>query len=220
MAAKFIQVSSTDQVITNCVVLLRRHLEQGDRVLWLVSGGSVIPIAAVVAQQLTGIPLAKLTVSLTDERPGPVGHADSNWLGLKQAGFQLPGATLHPILTGVTTYVDSANYSSFLDQALDRADYRFALFGIGPDGHTAGIPARYPSPFHEPAMYYQADGFERISITPGGLGRLDEAAVYMAGENKREAFNRFQANLPPQEQSAQYLKVIPKLTVYSEFKGD
>jgi 6-phosphogluconolactonase/glucosamine-6-phosphate isomerase/deaminase len=217
---KLIKVTSSEPVIANCIGLLRRHLEKGERVLWLVSGGSVIPIVAEVARHLTDIPVAKLTISLTDERPGPVGHPDSNWLGLQQSGFQLPGAHLRPILTGSSTYVDTADFSKFLDQALDRADYRFGIFGIGPDGHTAGIPARYPAPFHEPAMFYSKDGFERISITPAGIGRLDEAAVYMAGENKHEAFDLFQLDLRPQEQSAQYLKIIPKLTVYNEFKGD
>src|SRR6266566_4768573 len=100
MTAKYLQIQNHEPVVAHCTAVLRQQLQAGKRVLWLVSGGSVIPVAVAVAQKFTGIPVGKLTVSLTDERPGPVGHPDSNWLGLQQAGLQLPGATLRPILTG------------------------------------------------------------------------------------------------------------------------
>jgi 6-phosphogluconolactonase/glucosamine-6-phosphate isomerase/deaminase len=217
---KFVKVSSPKPAVDYLAETLTRHVAAGERVLWLVAGGSAIGVAADVARRLSGQPLESLTVSLTDERPGPVGHPDSNWRGLTEAGFALPGAHLMPVLTGADTAADTAAFGRFLAKQLEAADFRLGLFGIGPDGHTAGLPAQNAAPSTDLAAYYEAGPFHRISSTPAAIGRLDEAVAYVMGENKHTQLDRLQSDLPSAEQSAQALKLVPKLTIFNDYKGE
>src|SRR5690606_15434293 len=83
------------------VTTLRSHLDNNERVVWLIPGGSAIDTAIQVADFIKDHPkLANLSVTLTDERFGPVGHADENWQQLIESGFLLPGATTYRVLTG------------------------------------------------------------------------------------------------------------------------
>src|SRR5690242_15322144 len=134
---QFYKASSLDSVASFITDKLSQQLKAGKRVLWLVPGGSSIAVAAEVAKQLEAgnVPLENLTVTLTDERYGAVGHPDSNWLQLEQVGFELPGATMQPVLTGATRDETVANFAKTLDDDLNANDYRLGFFGIGPDGH-------------------------------------------------------------------------------------
>jgi 6-phosphogluconolactonase/glucosamine-6-phosphate isomerase/deaminase len=115
-------------------------LHAGQQVLWLVPGGSSIAVAAAASHILRGKDLRLLTVSLTDERYGEVGHADSNWQQLSDTGFSLPGASLVPVLEkGEDRDLTTEQYGESLRGLLKKADYALGFFGIGADGHTAGI---------------------------------------------------------------------------------
>jgi 6-phosphogluconolactonase/glucosamine-6-phosphate isomerase/deaminase len=217
---RFMRISSSQPVADYVSQVILEHLAKSERVLWLVSGGSVIRVAAAVAERLAGQRLKNLTVSLTDERPGPVGHADSNWRGLEEAGFSLPGARLMPVLTGADTAADAAAFNRFLASQLDQADYSLGLFGIGPDGHTDGLPAQNAAPSTDLAAYYEAGPFRRISSTPAAIARLTEAVAFVMGENKHPQLDRLAQDLPYEEQSAQALKLAPKLTVFNDYIGE
>jgi len=220
MKPRFIKISSPEPAVKYLADTIKDHLKAGEHVLWLVSGGSAIAVEAAVAKALADEPLEHLTVTLTDERPGPVGHPDSNWHQLAQAGFKLPGAKLVPVLTGAGTDVDAGAFSDVLAHELSAAGYHIGLFGIGPDGHTAGIPAKYPAPSYEPAMFYQIGDFERISMTAASIERLDEVVAYVMGDNKHNQLDRLTQDVPISEQSAQALKQAPKLTVFNDYKGE
>jgi len=217
---RFVKLTSPAPAIDYIASTLRQHLEAGEHVLWLVSGGSVITLAVAVTRQLASAPVDHLTVSLADERPGPVGHADSNWQRLLNAGLNLPGARLHAVLAGAETAADTTTFANFLDHELTANEFTLGLFGIGPDGHTAGLPAQAAAVSDQPAAYYEAGDFKRLSMTPASIARLSEAVVYMSGEAKRPAFERFESDLPYAQQSAQALKAVPNLTVFNSFKGD
>ncbi len=222
MAIRFVKISSPDPVVAYVADTLKAHLNAGERVLWLIAGGSVIKVAVQVAKQLEGTPLSALTVSLTDERPGFPGHADSNWAGLLAAGFDVAGARRQAILTGASTKSDVASFARFLDVELRANEFRFGLFGVGPDGHTAGLPARTAAMTTTAAVaaYYESGSFKRLSMTPAAIARLDEAVVYMVGADKHEQVERFARDLPFVEQSAQALKSTPSVTVFNDYKGD
>lgn len=217
---KFVKISETEPVAVFISDRLKSHLKQSQTVLWLVPGGSAIPIVARVSQLLTGQDVSNLYVTLTDERYGSVGQADSNWQQLLDAGFDLPGAQLLPVLSGKNRHQTTLGFSDRLDKWLHQADYRLGFFGIGPDGHTAGIlpgsPAVHAKGY---AVDYDAN-FERITMTFPAIAMLDEAVVYAAGEAKRPVLDQFETAKPLTEQPAQILKQIKELTVFNDYRGE
>ena len=71
---------------------LFKHLSSGERVLFLMSGGSSIPISIMASKILKGVNLSNLYVSLTDERYGVVVQTDENWQQLINGGLDLTDA--------------------------------------------------------------------------------------------------------------------------------
>lgn len=197
--------------------LITAQLEARRSVLWLVSGGSCIEVAVAASKLLEGIDLSGLTVSLVDERYGSPGHADSNWHQLAQAGFHLPGATLHPVLTGDSLEATATAFDDFLAATFLTCEYRVGLLGIGPDGHTSGILPHTPA-ITAPGLAYAYDGgkYQRVTTTADALAKLNEAVVYATGEAKWPVLDRLETDLPPAEQPAQLLKQVHKLTVFTD----
>jgi 6-phosphogluconolactonase/glucosamine-6-phosphate isomerase/deaminase len=227
MALRFVKIQTMEAAVSYVAGKLRSHLEAGERVLWLVSGGSVIKLAVAVARDLAGAPLGHLTLSLTDERPGPAGHTDSNWRGLMAAGLELPRATLVPVLSGHGTEAETRAFDRFLREQLERADFKLGLFGIGPDGHTAGLPAQDAAESEHLADYYRSDLFlevsaspDRISCTPAAISRLTEAVIYVMGDIKHVQLDRLREDLPFETQSAQALKHAPATTIFNDYIGE
>ncbi len=145
MPLRFIHISNPQPVIDYLSLTIRQKLDEGKKLLWLIPGGSSIPIVAAVSKQLQGDDLSNLTVTLTDERYGPVGHADSNWQQLRDAGLNLPGANLQPVLRGKDIDTTAADYSATIAKDLEDCDYKLGFIGIGADGHTAGILPASPA---------------------------------------------------------------------------
>ena len=113
------------------------------------SGGSNIPIAADVMNAIrAGISpasLDNLTISLTDERYGPVGHPDSNWKQLQDIGMNLSGIKAHPILDGSSLPETVARFGIMIEKILKSTDVIVGQFGMGADGHIAGILPHSPA---------------------------------------------------------------------------
>ena len=216
---KFQKLVKPEQITRQLVETIKSRLDVGT-VLWLVSGGSAIQIAVAVSNGLAGRDLSKLTVTLADERYGKPGHADSNWQQLLEAGFSLPGATLVPVLTGADMETTTEEWRGHLTHLLNVSKYRIGLLGIGPDGHTSGIlPSSGAITSHDLVTSYDGGGYQRITTTPAGLRRLDEAVVYAVGESKRTALQNLQKSMSISEQPAQLLKLISKVTVYNDEIG-
>ena len=89
---RFIKTVSKQSVADYVASRLSHHLRRGERVLWLISGGSVVKVAVDVASHLHRENLDRLTVSLTDERPGP--------FGLKVVERRQKGAPLRSLVCG------------------------------------------------------------------------------------------------------------------------
>lgn len=218
MQLEFIPASAPDAPAKYLADLISAQLRDGRRVLWLMSGGSAVAVAVEAARLLGAQDLARLTVSLIDERYGVVGHVNSNWTQLLAAGFDLPVATLHPVLTGAGQEATAADYEAFLyEQFGGAADYCVGLLGIGPDGHTSGILP------HSPAVTatglvcaYDGGGYQRITTTPVALDKLSEAVVYAVGEAKWPQLDRLETDLPLAEQPAQALKKLAKTTIFTD----
>lgn len=221
MGITFRKITSIEPVAAYLTDVLRTQLEAGKRVLWLVPGGSSIAIAAEVSRRLKDVPKEKLVVTLTDERYGEPGHPDCNWLQLEQAGFSLPGAQMEPVVIGKSMSETVEHFANLLQQHLENAEFKLGFFGIGPDGHTAGILPGSPAVTETKyAAGYDAGNFKRMTMTPPAIALLDEAVVYAAGEAKWPVLDQLETDMPLTEQPAQILKQVPKLTIYNDHKGE
>ncbi len=158
-----------------------------------------------------------LVVTLADERYGAVGHADSNWTQLAAKGFVLPDALLLPVLVGLDRKDAETHFEELLEREIKNTLYRIGLFGIGPDGHTAGIlPKSAAASADSLACAYTAGKFERITMTPKAIAMLDEAVVFADGPEKWPTLAQLHDDATIEEQPAQALKRVPKITLFTD----
>jgi 6-phosphogluconolactonase/glucosamine-6-phosphate isomerase/deaminase len=217
----FKKVTSIDPVAAHIAGLLVQSLTADNRTLWLVSGGSAIAVTAAVCKLLEGEDLHNLYVTLTDERFGEPGHQNSNWQQLLDAGMSLPGARLIPVLGGQDRAATTAAFNQTLAALLPGVEYRVGFFGVGTDGHTAGILPNSPAVHADVlATSYKADDYERITITPKAIAMLDAAVVYGAGYEKALVFDALETAQPLDTQPAQALKAVSDLIIFNNYKGE
>lgn len=209
-----------DSAAKHIASAIQDNLAAGKKVVWFLSGGSGIQVVLEVARQLHGTDLNNLSVTLTDERYGPVGHKNENWQQLIDGGFSLPGATLYRPLVGKDRIKTTDNFGAWIMQQMTAADYTIGLFGIGSDGHTAGI-----KPYSDAvdstawAECFTGDDFERITITPFTIGRLDEVVIQASGGDKILTLQALlHETIDIVKQPAQVLKQVNTCTLYTDNK--
>lgn len=196
-------------------------LGAGKRVAWVLSGGSNIKLEVEVMQQIrsaAGDKLGNLTVLLSDERYGQVGHKDSNWQQLIEAGFNFEGINAIPTLIGQNLKDTVHWYTAMVQKTFDESDVVIAQLGMGADGHIAGIlPHSVAVESDEFVVGYVAPPFTRITMTPRALRRINTAYLFAYGESKKEALDNLKnKNLSLADQPAQVLKEIPEVYIYSD----
>jgi 6-phosphogluconolactonase/glucosamine-6-phosphate isomerase/deaminase len=203
---------------------LAAELRTGKKVLWLVSGGSNVPVAVAAMKALRAADLQNLTISLCDERYGRERHMDSNLFRLEQAGFKPGAAKLIGVLQDSLSLEDTADaFDKKIGDAFDAADVVIAQIGMGADGHIAGILPKSAAAEINDRMAVSYDGglHKRITLTPHALLRVDAAYVFAYGAEKRKALIilRDQA-VPMREQPAQLLKQLKEVYVFNDQIGD
>lgn len=215
-----VYAKSAQPAIDHLVDTLSEHLRAGEQVVWLLSGGSGAKVCLEAAKRLQGQSLENLSVTLTDERYGDVGHADENWQQLLDAGFSLPGASLYRPLQGLDRTETTAHFASWLQEHIQAADYSVGLFGIGPDGHTAGIkPASAATERTVWAVDFTGEDFERITMTFPAIEALDEAVTQAIGVEKAPTLQQLlETDTDLATQPAQVLKAVKKSTLYTDYK--
>lgn len=193
---------------------IQSAMDADKRVLWLISGGSAAQVAVAAQRKIRTTDA--LAVAQVDERFGPIGHKDSNWQKLLDTGFDTASVTSHPILTGKDMAATTREYNETLSGALSAADVAIGLFGIGADGHTAGILPGSPAVESKQLVAaYTAADFQRITITPVCIAQLDTVITYVADEKKQAALQQLvQQDIPIAEQPAQALKLVHDSYVY------
>lgn len=199
---------------------IREHLKNNERVLWLLTGGSGFMIAIKVLEALSDIKLNNLYITMTDERYGVVGHDAENWQLLLNSGFKAPGAKLYRPLNGKDRTETTEKFKDWLSEQLYHANYKIGLFGIGEDGHTAGIkPNSIAARTQDLATSFTGDDYERITMSLPAISKLDEAIIQVSGDNKFPVLHKlFNEQVSPTIQPAQIFKSIPKATIYSNVK--
>lgn len=216
----FIKLKTPEPAAKYLASLVSSHLAKDEKVLWLLPGGSSIAVAAAAIRLIDG-PTQNLTISLTDERFGPQGHKDSNWYQLEGAGFDFKNARKLPVLLGKNLQATAKNYSDLLKEAFKNADYRLGFFGAGADAHIAGIKPGSPA-ISSPgfAEGYKWDDFIRLTMTPNAIRRLDEAVVYMKGEEKWPVIDKIGSGNDIDKEPVQILNDIAKVTIFNDHKGE
>jgi len=215
-----IKYAEPTEAVSYLAGVINDKLQTGKTVLWLVPGGSAIKIAAKVAKQLRP-PLNGLTVTLTDERYGPAGHHDSNWLQMLETGLLLPGATLQPVLNGKSLSQTVNHYNQTLRDDLKQADFSIALAGMGPDGHIFGIKPGSPAiNASEDVVGYEWNDYVRITPTLKMIKSLDEVVIYAVGEEKWPQFELLSKDINPSGQPAQLLKQLKKVIIFTDYRGE
>jgi 6-phosphogluconolactonase/glucosamine-6-phosphate isomerase/deaminase len=196
-----------------------KQLKSNKRVLFFVTGGSSIAVCVKISEIIKKSSHHNLTIMLTDERYGPINHPDSNWYKLIEAGFSLPEARLIPILTGDTHDITTKKFNIILNQEFENAEYKIGLFGVGIDGHTAGIlPETIAVNSPNLASGYNTSTFSRITITPLAIEKLDEAIVWIQGKTKWQILKDLENDINIAKQPAQILKKVPLLTIFTDYK--
>lgn len=199
---------------------ISEHLNASQKVTWIISGGSGMKVVLKVAHMLATTDTSNLYVTLSDERFGPVNHPDENWQQLLDAGFAIPNAILYRPLTGQDRKHTTAQFNDWLATHISTADFTIGLFGIGNDGHTAGIkPHSSAVKAVSWADAFDGDDFERVTMTPFAIRQLNEAVTQASGSDKIPTLRTLlleECSLD--DQPAQILKAVPVSTLYSDNK--
>lgn len=202
---------------------LKQELGAGKQVLWLVSGGSNVAASVTIMKGLAAPLTANLTILLVDERYGVVGHPDSNGSQLLAAGFDHKRATLLPVLVPNTSFATTRDrYETLVRQTFTDNDIIIGQFGIGTDGHIAGILPDSAAA-HSPHLVaaYPSQPYQRLTLTHHALKRISVAYALAFGADKLPALELLSAKLIPySEQPAQILKELPEAYVFNDCIGE
>jgi len=210
--------------VTRLAKQLNNLLASHQNVLWFVSGGSCIELEVAIRDRLNFGSDTTLNVALVDERYVTVEDANSNAKQLLDAGFKTEGVNFNAALQPDLTLVDTANrYETLVAKLFEQCDVSFGVFGMGADGHTAGLLPDCPllKSNQELVGTYQGFDFERISLTPLAIGKLDHAALYAAGEAKWPQLKQLNEMIDSVIMPVQLLKQFEPLEIYTDYKeGD
>lgn len=224
MSVKFVSTANAKQPEVSITKSLKAALKTKTRVLWIVTGGSNIALAANIMKGISAADSAKLAVMLSDERYGEVGHPDSNLKQLYDAGFKPKKAIVVPVLRpGASLETTVELYDQAVHAAFHAADTVIALLGIGPDGHIAGIlPGSEATKESEAwVVGYKTPEFIRITLTPYALSQVSSAYSVANGAAKLSTLKTLMTKTQPiSKQPAQVLKQLPQATVFSDQLGD
>ena len=214
---KFIINKNIEEIANHIASSINKELKDGKRVLLFLSGGSSVPIEVLVSKKIKWFPSKRLTITLADERYGFVNHVNSNWYKLKKSGFYFKRSNQVPFLYGKNFATTTKEANSLIENEIKNSDYRIGVFGVGEDGHTAGIMPHSEALFIDKMVCsYEYSDFDRITITPLAIGSINEAFVYAYGKNKYNVLNNLKKDISIEEEPAQVLKKVPLLTIFTD----
>jgi 6-phosphogluconolactonase len=93
------------------------------------------------------------------------------------------------------------------------------IFGIGTDGHTAGILPESPAVKVKDSLLtsYEGPDFYRITVTPAFIERVNAAILYAKGEEKARVLRTLLQDEPPERVPAQLLKKAGQFTIFHNY---
>ncbi|MEX0668811.1 MAG: 6-phosphogluconolactonase [Candidatus Saccharimonadales bacterium] len=218
-----VTIKAPEHFVSDASNYLQKQLDAHKQILLLLSGGSSITQAVAVRNKLN-VPPGKLIAGLIDERYGPRNHADSNWQQLYQSGWDnvnLEELRVEPKERATLTEA-AAIYEKTLKKTIATVDICVGFFGIGADGHTAGmLPSSPAVSSTNYVVGYDAGEFQRITITPAVMSHFSRAFIYSVSQSKHAAITNFLQNGSIEEVPARALKLAKNVTLYTDYKkGD
>lgn len=189
------------------------------KVLYLMSGGSNMDIEVAVMDGVDSEVTGNLTILLSDERYGPADHPDSNYTQLINKGLNVKNANFVNILGDNLGPKESLQlYKDIYRLYKEDADVVIAQFGIGSDGHIAGVLPDSPGvDSKELAVYYESDPFKRMTLTLHTLKDVDKAIVFCFGDNKKEALTKLsEGNTDTHALPSAILEELADVIVYND----
>lgn len=220
---KFVRVHELSDGLEPLRDRLLNDLRDGLEVLWLATGGSSMPLSVAVMAQLPDQLTERLTIMLTDERYGEVGHSDSNAHQMDELGFLPKQATVLPVLREGLSLVETCQqYAADFQSQAKSADSIIGMFGMGADGHIAGcLPGTPAVSSADLAAGYTTETFTRVTLTPKAIQQVNVAYLFAFGEAKRSALERLRSeSLSLDVQPVQILKQLPEAYIYNDQIGD
>lgn len=220
---KFIRSGDWQEGTKALAERLKVELSKGLPVLWLVSGGSNIKASVEVMATLPDDATVNLAVFLCDERYGEVGHIHSNAKQLMDAGFTPKQAIFVPALAaGFSLEETRERYEQAIGRAFEHAKVIIGQFGIGTDGHIAGILPQSPAVEAKGwVAAYETHEHTRVTLTFDALRQVTAAYAFAFGEEKKPALVRLRdENLSLAEQPSQILKELSEAYVYNDQIGE
>ncbi len=163
-------------------------------ILWMISGGSSIPIAIAAAHTICGQGWHKnVQAYLVDDKLAPLADTGVNYQALVDGGFPLGNIPLKPIEYHGDVEKDAARYHRVLSQAISEADIVVGQFGIGAGYHTGGILPGSEAAREDVKLVvgYIKDDVTSITITPVFIRRMDVVFINSFGEGKRKMVAHF-----------------------------
>jgi 6-phosphogluconolactonase/glucosamine-6-phosphate isomerase/deaminase len=197
------------------------------RVLWLVSGGSNTGAEKDIMDMVSrhaSPRLGGLAILPIDERFGESGHKDSNIQQLRDAGLNPGAATVVDILIHNLPFEQTVSfYNDVAATALANADIIIGQFGMGADGHIAGIKPNSPATELDDATVagYEWEDYTRLTLTAAALRQVTVGFLLAYGADKRKALLALRrhttafAKLP-----AVLLSELPEVYVYNDQIGN
>ena len=210
---------NAEEIIANQI---NKKLNKNEHVLWLVCGGSNIQSESVIMKKIREKSeeyLPHLTILPMDERYGAPGHVDSNFKQMKDAHFEPGNAQWQDVLARNLSLNETVNfYQNLIEKAFANNTYSIGVFGLGADGHTAGVlPKTIAALQTKPNVVgYQSPPYIRMTLSPQFLARVDTAFVLVYGDDKKEALERLKKNTDTVDVlPSKLLYQIPEAYVYN-----
>lgn len=195
----------------------------GERVLWLVSGGSNIAIEKAVMDTVRAHAdnrLSGLAILPVDERYGHPGHVDSNIQQLREAGLEPGAATVVDVLLRDLPLEQTVSfYNDAAATALANASVIVGQFGMGADGHIAGIKPDSPATEADESTVigYTWSDYIRLTLTPSALRQVTIGFLLAYGADKKKKLAALQRNKSSLKTlPAELLYELPDVTIYND----
>ncbi len=220
---ELVKIHDASEGIARLQQRLITELQAGHRVLWLIPGGSNIPFAVEIMDAIDESLTKNLLITLTDERYGDYGHDDSNWQQLLDVDFDPKLATVVTVLGQRKSTLEhtTQQFSRRLSELFKQADVVVGQFGMGADGHIAGIlPQTVAAHSKALCIGYETDRFARITMGFSAIRHCDVAYVFAFGREKRAALTALTTEQPLATQPAQVLKDLSESYVFNDQQGD